>query len=134
MIAAISGDVVHNLRSALDHLAWQPYAEAEHGHDPRTDALGGGVRDGEPSPSYGFNPNALSSGDSVATFFFDGASPPAHFEPNLTLAVTIAEPDASWGQGLDIVEVLDGLRRTVAREININVAPLVSDAHQLPWD
>lgn len=212
MIAAITGDIVHNLRSALDHLAWQlvvldngqptrdtmfplhessvnqhgnprvltiqpgitdpqimaaveamqPYAEAKYGHDPRTDALGiigrldnvdkhrllltvvhaldrdmpayWGLNEGDPSPRYDFNLNSLSADDRVATFYFDGATPPAHFEPNLKLAVTIAEPDAVWGQGLDIVEVLDGLRRTVAREININIVPLMDEATLLPWD
>lgn len=212
MIAAIAGDIVHNLRSALDHLAWQlvvlgngqptretvfplhestmnqrgnprvltiqpgitdpqimaaveamqPYAETEYGHDPRTDALGiigrldnidkhrllltvvhaldrdmpayWGSNEGDPSPRYDFNLNALTAGDRVATFYFDGATPPARFEPNLKLAITIAEADADWGQGLDVVEFLDGLRRTVAREININIVPLMGDPTLLPWD
>ncbi len=212
MIAAVTGDIVHNLRSALDHVAWQlvvldngqptretafplhdsatnergnprvltikpgirdagimaaveamqPYAEARHGHDPRTDALGivgrldnidkhrllltvvhaldrdmpayWGSNEGDPSPTYSFNLNSLSPGDRVATFYFDGATPPAHFEPNLKLAITLAEPDAEWGQGLDIVEFLDGLRRAVAREINVNIVPLIGEEALLPWD
>ena len=212
IIAAITGDIVHNLRSALDHVAWQlvvldngqptrdtvfplhestmnergnprvltiqpgitdprimvaveamqPYTEAKYDHEPRTDALGivgrldnidkhrllltvvhaldrdmpayWGSNEGDPFPKYNFNLNPLSVDDRVATFHFDGATPPAHFEPNLKLAITIAESDAAWGQGLDIVEFLDGLRRTVAREININIVPLMGGAALLPWD
>jgi hypothetical protein len=64
---------------------------------------------------------------------FDGAVPPAHFEPHLKLAVTIGEPDANWGAGLHIVDVLDGLRRGVAREINVHIVPLMN-VPLLPWD
>lgn len=213
VVSVIAGDIVHNLRSALDHLAWQlvlldggtptdrtafplhesttnrqgkqrvltidpgiadprimaaveamqPYAEAEYGHDPRTDALGiigrlnnidkhrllltvvhaldrempahWGSNEGDPSAKYGFNLGALSAGDTVATFRFQGATaPPPHFEPNLKLAITIAEPDADWAQGLDIIDVLDGLRRTVAHEINVHIVPLIDGAPLLPWD
>lgn len=211
IVAAIAGDIVHNLRSALDHLAWQlvlldggqpdeetsfplhesatnkhgnprvliikpgirdtaimsaveamqPYTEARYGHDPRTDGLGiirrldnidkhrllltvvhaldrdlpayWGAHDGDPRPLVTFNLHALSANDVVATFDFGGASPPARFEPHLKLALTIGEPDANWGAGLDIVDVLDGLRRSVAREINVHIVPLMN-VPPLPWD
>ena len=211
MAAAIAGDIVHNLRSALDHLAWQlvlldngqpnedtsfplhesatnrngnprvltiapgirdsaimtaveamqPFAEAQYGHNPRTDSLRiirrlnnidkhrllltvvhaldrdlpayWGADDGDPKPRISFNLGALSTNAVVATFDFDGATPPALFEPHLKLAVTIGEPDADWGAGLDIIDVLDRLRRSVAREINIHIAPLMSEP-PLPWD
>ncbi len=209
--ATIAGDIVHNLRSALDHLAWQlvlldngrptedtsfplhesatnsngnprvltiapgirdtaimsaveamqPYTEALYGHDPRTDSLSiirrlnnidkhrllltvvhaldrdlpayWGSDDGDPEPKLTFNLRPLSTNDMVATFNFDGATPPPFFEPHLKLAVTIGEPDASWGAGLDIIDVLDGLRRSVAREINLHIVPLMS-VSPLPWD
>lgn len=211
MIAAVAGDIVHNLRSALDHLAWQlvvfdggqpnkdtafplhesptnqkgnprvltiqpgindprimaavetmqPYSEAKYGHDPRTDALGiigrldnidkhrllltvthtldhhepswWGSSEGDATPSWTFNLAPLSTYDEVARFNFGGAAPPAHFDPNLKLSIAIAEQEANWGKGLDIVEVLDGLRRAVAREINNNIVPLINET-LLPWD
>ena len=211
MVAAIAGDILHNLRSALDHLAWQlvvldggvpnkwtafplhesstnkdgsarvltiqpgindprimaavetmqPYSEANHGHDPRTDALGiigrldnidkhrllltvthtldhhepswWGSSEGDPTPSWTFNLDPLSQYDEVARFDFGGATPPAGFDPNLKLSVTISEQEANWGKGLDIVGVLDGLRRSVAREVNINIVPIMNETH-LPWD
>lgn len=209
--AAIAGDIVHNLRSALDHLAWQlvlldggqpgeetsfplhesatnkrgnprvltiepgirdaaimsaveamqPYTEARYGHDPLSDGLGiirrldnidkhrllltvvhaldrdlpayWGADDGDPKPRIKFNLGGLSTNDVVATFNFDGAAPPANFEPHLKLAVTIGEPDANWGAGLDIVDVLDRLRSSVVREINVHIVPLMK-VPLLPWD
>lgn len=211
MVSAIAGDVLHNLRTALDHVAWQlvvldggtpnettmfplierapnrdgtpraplvvkpgisdpaimaaveamqPIAEARYGHDPRTDALGiigrlnnidkhrllltvvhaldrdlpayWGQSEGDPSPKYRFNLAALATDDVVATFDFGGASPPAGFEPHLKLTVTLAEADGEWAQGLSIVDVLDGLRQTVARELNMHIVPLMGEQY-LDW-
>jgi hypothetical protein len=210
-VSAIAGDVLHNLRTALDHVAWQlvllgdgqpnenttfplvdtatnrdgtpraplvvkpgindprimaavaamqPIAEARHGHDPKTDALGiigrlnnidkhrllltvvhaldrdlpayWGQSEGDPSPTYKFNVGPLAANDVVATFDFGGAPPPPDFDPHLKLTITLAEPDASWAQGLDIVDVLDGLRRTVARELNMHIVPLMDEPY-LDW-
>lgn len=203
MASAIAGDIVHNLRGALDHLAWQlvlldggqpdnrtafplhdsrhndkgiqrvltispgvndprimaaveqmqPYKSAEHGQEPATDALGiiqrldnidkhrllltvvhridynmpawWGSSEGDPSPKYWFNPARLAAGDVVAKFGFDGSTPPAGFDPHLNLAVTIDEPEASWGLGLDIVETMKRLQHGVAQEINQNIIPLM---------
>lgn len=210
-VSAIAGDLIHNLRTALDHVAWQlvlldggepnetttfplvetatkrdgtpraplvvkpgisdpqimaavaamqPIAEAHHGHDPKTDALGiigrlnnidkhrllltvvhaldrdlpayWGQDDGDPSPTYKFNLTALATNDVVATFDFGGASPPARFDPHLKLTVTVAEADGNWAQGLSIVDVLDGLRQTVARELNMHIVPLMAEQY-LDW-
>lgn len=211
MVAAIAGDIIHNLRSALDHLAWQlvvldgglptertafplhesptnekgnprvltiqpvindplimaavetmqPYSAANYGHDPRTDSLGiigrldnidkhrllltvthtldrhepswWGANEGDPTPTWAFNLEPLWTNAEVARFDFGSAAPPAGFEPNLKLSITIGEQEANWGKGLDIVGVLDGLRRSVAREININIVPLMNET-PLPWD
>lgn len=139
----------------------QPYSAANYGHDPSTDSLGiikrldnidkhrllltvthtldhrdpswWGSSDGNPTPRWTFNLAPLSTHDEVARFDFGGATPPRAFEPNLKLSVTIVEQEAKWGKGLDIVGVLDGLRRSVAREININIVQLMNET-LLPWD
>lgn len=210
-VSAIAGDLLHNLRTALDHVAWQlvlldggepnetttfplvetatnkdgtpraplvvkpgindpqimaavaamqPIAEAQHGHDPATDALGiigrlnnidkhrllltvvhaldrdlpayWGQSESDPSPTCKFNLAALATNDVVATFDFAGAQPPAMFDPHLKLTVTLAETDGNWAQGLSIVDVLDGLRQTVARELNMHIVPLMAEQY-LDW-
>jgi hypothetical protein len=211
MVGAIVGDVVHNLRSALDHVAWQlvlldggqpndettfplhetrsnrkgnprqltikpgirdprimaaveamqPFSEANYGRDPATDALGiirrldnidkhrlllpvvhtidhdmpayWGSNEGDPSPTYWFDTSALESGDVVAMFNFGDAMPPDHFDPHIALTVTIDELDANWARGRGVVDVLDGLRRGVSREINLHIVPLMNES-LLDWD
>ena len=211
MAGAIVGDIVHNLRSALDHVAWQlvlldggqpndrtafplheartnrkgnprqlviepgitdarimaaveamqPFSEANYGHDPATDALGivgrlnnidkhrlllpvahmidhdmpayWGSNEGDPVPTYSFNSGALAAGDVVATFDFGDRLPPARFDPHIALTVTIDELTANWARGLGVVDVLDGLRRGVAREINLHIVPLLNEK-LLDWD
>lgn len=141
--------------------AMQPFSEANYGHDPATDALGivgrldnidkhrlllpvvhmidhdmpahWGANEGDPSPKYSFNGGALEAGDVVATFDFGGATPPDDFDPHVALTVTIDELDANWARGRDVVDVLDGLRRGVAREINLHIVPLMNET-LLDWD
>jgi hypothetical protein len=204
MAAAVMGDIVHNLRSALDHLAWQlvildgqqpddntsfplhlsptntkgnprvltikpgikdaaimaaveqlqPYTSAKYGHHPSTDALGiiaqldnidkhrllltvmhsinfdepgWWTSDHDDAPTFTFNLEPLSSGDVVATFDFGERTPPADFDPHISLAVSIGDLASVWMRGRDVVDSMAGLRNLVATEINIHFVQLMNE-------
>ncbi len=199
--SVIIGDVLHNLRSALDHLAGQllfhdsarpptretqfpiyesavdrkglprdvtikpgirdkqilaalkdiqPYAR---GHEPAGEALWivhqlniidkhrllltvvhainldrpawYGLSEGDPQPAISLNVAPLNGGDVVATFDFEGAQPPAEFDPHLALTVTIDEPEGNWLRGREVCEGLAGLRRLITTDINVHFVPIL---------
>jgi hypothetical protein len=91
-----------------------------------------GLSEGDPSPTYKFNLDALATGDVVAKFDFGGAPPPPMFDPNLKLTIALAEAEADWAGDRSLVAALDSLCRAVTFELNMHIVRLMKEK-ELDW-
>ena len=88
-----------------------------------------GSNEGDPKPTFNYTLGPLRAGDAVATFDFGGRRAPAHFDPHISLAVSLNEPVANWVNFYDAAEGLSRLRGNVGLDININFLPFFNE----PW-